>query len=182
MVRKTKGSNNYRKARIKLARIEEHIANCRRDWIEKETLRLVRNYNKIVVEDLNLIAISKFLPNAKNMNDTSWGTFVNRLQTKGLDYNCSVIKTDRYFPSSQLCSNCGYQYHELKLHMRRWTCPSCGKFHIRDVNAAINLKNYVPKELRESMPVEDMEALASLALANAEYPMKQESHSSLVSA
>lgn len=182
LVRKTKGSNNYRKARIKLARIEEHIANCRRDWIEKETLRLVRNYNKIVVEDLNLIAISKFLPNAKNMNDTSWGTFVNRLQTKGLDYNCSVIKTDRYFPSSQLCSNCGYQYHKLKLHMRRWTCPSCGKFHIRDVNAAINLKNYVPKELRESMPVEDMEALASLALANAEYPMKQESHSSLVSA
>ena len=58
--------------------------------------------------------------------------------------------------------------------MRKWTCPSCHKEHIRDVNAAINLKNYVPKELRESMPVEGIDVLASLALANAEYPMKQE--------
>lgn len=174
LARKTKGSKNYEKVRIKLARLEEHIANCRKDWIEKETLRLVTSYNKIVVEDLNLRGISKFLSNAKNMTDTSWGIFITRLESKGQDYNCSVIKADRYFPSSQLCSNCGYQYHELKLNMRTWTCPSCGKFHIRDVNAAINLKNYVPKELRESMPVEDIDVLASLALANAEYPMKQE--------
>ena len=146
--------------------MEEHIANCRRDWIEKETLRLVTNYDKVVVEDLNLIGISKFLSNAKNMTDTSWGMFVERLQAKGLDYNCSVIKADRFFPSSQLCSNGGYQYHELKLSERKWTCPSCGQIHIRDVNAAINLKNYVPKELRESMPVEDIDALASLALAS----------------
>ena len=177
LARKTKGSKNREKARIKLARMEEHVANCRKDWIEKETLRLVRSYDKVVVEDLNLIGISAFLRNAKNMNDTSWGTFVSRLQLKGQDYNCSVIKADRYFPSSQLCSNCGYQYHELKLSERKWTCPQEGQVHIRDVNAAINLKNYVPKELRESMPVEDIDALASLALANAEYPVKQESHS-----
>ena len=182
LARKTKGSNNYRKARIKLARLEEHIANCRRDWIEKETLRLVTSYDKVVVEDLNLKGISVFLHNAKNMNDTSWETFVSRLEQKGQDYNCSVIKADRWFPSSQLCSNCGYQYHELKLSERKWICPSCGQTHIRDVNAAINLKNYVPKELRESMPVEDIEELASLALQVSEYPMKQESHSSLVSA
>lgn len=174
LARKTKGSNNYRKTRIKLARIEEHIANCRRDWIEKETLRLVTNYDKVVVEDLNLIGISKFLSNAKNMTDTSWSTFVTKLENKGKDYNCNIIKADRFFPSSQLCSNCGYQYHELKLSERKWTCPSCGQVHVRDVNAAINLKNYIPKELRESMPVEDIDALASLALANAEYPMKQE--------
>ena len=175
LARKTKGSNNYRKTRIKLARVEEYIANCRRDFIEKETLRLVRSYDKVVVEDLNLIGISKFLRNAKNMNDTSWGTFVNRLEMKGVDYNCNVIKTDRFFPSSQLCSNCGYQYHELKLSERKWTCPKCGTNHIRDVNAAINLKNYVPKELRESMPVEGIEELAELALQVSEYPLKQES-------
>ncbi len=174
LARKTKGSNNYRKTRIKLARVEEYIANCRRDFIEKETLRLVRSYDKVVVEDLNLIGISKFLRNAKNMTDTSWSTFVTRLETKGKDYNCNIIKADRYFPSSQLCSNCGYQYYELKLNMRTWTCPSCGKFHIRDVNAAINLKNYVPKELRESMPVEGIEELAELALQVSEYPLKQE--------
>ena len=182
LARKTKGSNNRNKARIKVARLEEHIANCRRDWIEKETLRLVTSYDKVAVEDLNLKGISAFLRNAKNMNDTSWKIFISRLEQKGQDYNCSVIKADRYFPSSQLCSNCGYQHHELTLNMRKWTCPVCHKEHIRDVNAAINLKNYVPKELRESMPVEDIDALASLALSNAEYPMKQESHSSLVSA
>lgn len=155
-------SKNREKARVKLARLEEHIANSRKDWIEKETLRLVKSYNKIVVEDLNLIGISKFLRNAKNMNDTSWGTFVLRLQTKAKDYNCNVIKADRYFPSSQLCSSCGFQYKSLKLSDREWTCPECGKHHIRDVNAAINLKNYIPLEERESTPVES-DKIASLA-------------------
>ena len=183
LARKTKGSNNYRKARIKLARVEEYIANCRRDFIEKETLRLVHSYDKIVVEDLNLIGISKFLRNAKNMNDTAWGTFITRLENKGQDYNSNVIKANRFFPSSQLCSNCGYQYHELKLSERKWICPKCGTNHIRDINAAINLKNYifyVPQELRESMPVEDIDELAKLALQVSEYPMKQELQSHLM--
>ena len=100
------------------------------------------------------------------MNDTSWATFVSRLQTKGKDYNCNVIKADRYFPSSQLCSNCGFQYKYLKLSEREWTCPKCGANHIRDVNAAINLKNYVPMEERELIPVESFKVakLAKLAL------------------
>src|SRR5574344_1275463 len=159
-------SKNREKARIKLARLEEHIAFCRKDWIEKETLRLVQSYNKVVVEDLNLKGISKFLRNAKNMNDTSWATFVARLQAKGLDYNCEVIKADRYFPSSQLCSKCGFQSKDLKLSEREWTCPKCGTHHIRDVNAAINLKNYVPLERRKLTPVdsEKISYLAELAL------------------
>src|SRR5574344_772940 len=136
-------SKNREKARIKLVRLEEHITDSRKDWIEKETLRLVQNYNKVVVEDLNLKGISKFLRNAKNMNDTSWATFVSRLQAKGKDYNCNVIKADRYFP-----------------------CSNCGTSHIRDVNAAINLKNYVPLEEREFTPVESSKVanLAMLAL------------------
>ena len=159
-------SKNREKARIKLARLEEHIANCRRDWIEKESLRLVKSYDKVVVEDLNLKGISKFLRNAKNMNDTSWRTFVSRLQAKGKDYNCKVIKADRYFPSSQLCSKCGFQYKGLKLSEREWTCYNCGTHHIRDVNAAINLRNYVPLEEREFTPVESSKVanLAMLAL------------------
>ena len=161
-------SKNREKARIKLARLEEHIANSRKDWVEKETLRLVKSYDKVVVEDLNLKGISKFLRNAKNMNDTSWATFTARLKQKGQDYNCEVIKADRYFPSSQLCSNCGFQYHDLKLSEREWTCSCCGTHHIRDVNAAINLKNYVPLERRKLMPVEDIESLAALALQSAE--------------
>ena len=159
-------SKNREKARIKLARLEEHIANSRKDWIEKESLRLVRSYSKVVVEDLNLKGISKFLRNAKNMNDTSWATFVSRLQTKGKDYNCNVIKADRYFPSSKLCSCCGWKYENLTLDARKWTCPKCGTNHIRDLNAAINLKNYVPLEEREFTPVESSKvaSLAGLAL------------------
>lgn len=159
-------SKNREKARIKLARLEEHIANSRKDWIEKESLRLVKSYNKVVIEDLNLKGISKFLRNAKNMNDTSWATFVSRLQVKGKDYNCNVIKADRYFPSSQICSKCGLQYKGLKLSEREWTCPECGTHHIRDVNAAINLRNYVPLEGREFTPVESSKVanLAELVL------------------
>lgn len=159
-------SKNREKARIKLARFEEYIAFCRKDFIEKESLRLVKSYDKVVVEDLSLKGISAFLRNAKNMNDTSWGTFVSRLEQKGQDYNCKVIKADRYFPSSQLCSKCGFQYRDLKLSEREWTCPKCGTHHIRDVNAAINLKNYVPLERRKLTPVESdkINSLASLAL------------------
>ena len=166
LARKQKGSNNREKARIKLARLEEHIANSRKDWIEKESLRLVRSYDKVIVEDLNLKGISKFLRNAKNMNDTSWATFVSRLQAKGKDYNCNVIKADRYFPSSKLCSCCGWKYENLTLDVRKWICPKCGTHHIRDVNAAINLKNYIPMEGREFKPVESSKVanLAELAL------------------
>ena len=163
-------SKNREKARIKLARLEEHIANCRKDWIEKEVLRLVKNYDKIVVEDLNLKGISSFLKNAKNMNDTSWGFFVSRLQAKGKDYDCNVIKADRYFPSSKLCSCCGWKYENITLDVRKWTCPKCGTNHIRDVNAAINLKNYIPLEEREFTPVKSSKAanIAMLALRAAE--------------
>jgi putative transposase len=97
------------------------------------------------------------------MNDTSWATFISRLQAKGKDYKCNVIKADRYFPSSQLCSKCGFQYKGLKLSEREWTCCNCGTHHIRDVNAAINLKNYVPLEERELTPVESSK-VAKLAL------------------
>src|SRR5574344_1717205 len=159
-------SKNREKARIKLAQLEEHIANSRKDWIEKESLRLVTSYDKVVVEDLNLKGISAFLRNAKNMNDTSWTTFVARLEQKGQDYDCKVIKADRYFPSSKLCSKCGFQYKNLKLSEREWTCCNCGTHHIRDVNAAINLKNYVPMEGRKLTPVEssNVASLAMLAL------------------
>lgn len=158
-------SKNREKARIKLARLEEHIANCRKDWIEKESLRLVRSYDKVVVEDLNLKGISSFLRNAKNMNDTSWATFVSRLEAKEKDYDCKIIKADRYFPSSQLCSNCGFQFKGLTLSMQEWTCKCCGTHHIRDVNAAINLKNYVPLEEREFKPVESSKVANTAVLA-----------------
>ena len=148
-------SNNRYKAKIKLARYEEYIANKRKDWIEKETLRLVKTYNKIVVEDLNIQGMLKGSRNAKNYVDISWAIFVSKLQDKGQTYGCEIVKADRFFASSQLCSSCGFKYPEVRdRHLDKWTYPQCNTVHQRDVNAAINLKNYIPLEGRELTTVE----------------------------
>ena len=165
LTRKTKGSANYEKARIKLARLEKHIADSRKWWIENESLRLAKNYSTIGIEDLNLQGIAKFLRNAKNINDCGYANFVNRLIQKGEEQGCSVIKVDRYYPSSQLCHVCGYQNHNLKLSDREWICPSCGEHHTRDVNASINLKNEAIKirmRRAEFKPMENVEDIYSL--------------------
>ena len=173
LAKKTKGSKNYEKTRIKVAKLEKHIADSRKWWIENESLRLVKNYSTIGIEDLNLQGIAKFLRNAKNVNDCAYGIFVNRLIQKGEEQGCSVIKVDKYYPSSQLCHVCGYQNHNLKLSDRTWICPSCGEHHIRDYNASINLKNEairlsVPMkrgEFRSAEGVEDIHLLALQALS-----------------
>ena len=169
LARKTKGSANYEKARIKLAKLEKHIADSRKWWIENESLRLAKNYSTIGIEDLNLQGIAKFLRNAKNINDCGYANFVNRLIQKGEEQGTSVIKVDRYFPSSQLCHCCGYQNHNLKLSDREWTCPNCGENHMRDYNASINLKNEalnIRMRRAEFRSVEGVETLANLALAS----------------
>jgi putative transposase len=159
LMRKQKGSKNREKARVKVARLENHIANSRGDYQEKESLRLVRNYEIIGIEDLNLKGISKFLYTAKNMTDTSWGDFTTKLIWKSSknENNSQVVKVNRYFPSSQLCSKCGYQKKDLKLSDRKWVCPVCGTEHIRDVNAAVNIKNeslkIIGQGMSKSMPV-----------------------------
>ena len=167
LAKKTKGSKNYEKGRIKVAKLEKHIADSRKWWIENESLRLAKNYSTIGIEDLNLQGIAKFLRNAKNINDCGYANFVTRLQQKGEELGTSVIKVDRYFPSSQLCHCCGYQNHNLKLSDREWICPSCGEHHIRDYNASINLKNEalnIRMRHAEFRSVEDVEDVQSLVL------------------
>ena len=167
LAKKTKGSKNYEKGRIKVAKLEKHIADSRKWWIENESLRLAKNYSTIGIEDLNLQGIAKFLRNAKNINDCGYANFVTRLQQKGEELGTSVIKVDRYFPSSQLCHCCGYQNHNLKLSDREWICPSCGEHHIRDYNASINLKNEalnIRMRRAEFRSVEDVEDVQSLVL------------------
>ena len=108
-VRKCKKSKNQEKARIKLARFEEHIANCRKDWIEKETLRLVNSYQLIGVENLSIQGMMKGSRNAKNYQDIAWSTFVSKLEQKSQFINCQVIKVNKLFASSQICSCCGFK-------------------------------------------------------------------------
>ena len=108
MMKKQKGSKNRDKARIKVARLEEHIANQRKDFQEKLALELVKQYQVIGLEDLDLKGIAKFLRNAKNINDTGWNNFASKLERKATRYNSVVIKADRWFASSKTCSNCGH--------------------------------------------------------------------------
>lgn len=171
MMRKKKGSNNQEKARVKVARMEHYISECRNDWIEKETKRLVSSYQIIGIEDLNLKGMMKFSRNAKNYGDASWGTFVNKLLWKSSlnENNCQVIKADRFFASSQICHCCGFKNPITKnLSVRSWICPECGTEHVRDVNAAINLKENAIKQVRQGVSefrsVEDVGDLATLAL------------------
>ena len=168
--RKKKGSNNREKARVKLARFEKHIADSRKDYIEKETLRLVRTYDVIGIEDLNLQGMMKFSHNAKNYVDTSWCTFARKLIWKSQFNDCVVVKSDRFYPSSKTCNHCGYINQNLTLKDRKWICPSCGAEIIRDQNAAQNLRdnaiNLLTEEINsvlgmgrtEVMSMEDMEA------------------------
>ena len=171
LMRKQVGSNNREKARVKVARMEHYIAECRNDWIEKETKRLVSTYQVIGIEDLNLKGMMKFSKNAKNYGDAAWGTFVNKLLWKASlnENNCQVVKADRFFASSQICHCCGFKNPITKnLKVRSWICPECGAEHIRDVNAAINLKmnaiKNVGQGVSEFRSVEGVEDLATLAL------------------
>ena len=170
LARKKKGSSNREKARVKLARFEKHISDSRKDYIEKETLRLVKTYDVIGIEDLNLQGLMKFSHNAKNYVDTSWYTFTQKLIWKSRFNNCIVIKSDRFYPSSKTCNHCGYINQNLTLKDRKWTCPNCGTEIIRDQNAAQNLRdnaiNLLTEEINsvlgmertEVMSMEDMEA------------------------
>ena len=169
LARKEKGSNNREKARVKLARFEKHIADSRKDYIEKETLRLVRTYDVIGIENLNLQGMMKFSYNAKNYVDTSWYTFTQKLIWKAQFNDCMVVKAERFYPSSKTCNQCGYINQSLTLRDRKWTCPNCSTEIIRDQNAGKNLRdnaiNLLVDELKstlgwgpsEVMSMEDIE-------------------------
>ena len=164
LARKQKDSKNREKARIKLARFENHIANIRQDYREKEALRLVRENDIIGIEDLNIQGMEKFSHNAKNYVDTSWYSFITRLEQKAKFHNCLVIKSDRFYPSSKTCNHCGYVKQDLKLSDRTWICPECSTEIQRDQNAAQNLKDNALKilvdDLRSALLLEQEEVMS----------------------
>jgi putative transposase len=151
--RKSKGSKNRAKARIKVARIHERISNCRREFIEKESLNLVKKFDVIVVENLAIREMSQSLNLGKSVMDIGYSAFINRLQMKAEEYGKRVILADRWFASSKTCHVCGYKNKNLLLQERDWICPICKTKLNRDINAAINLENLFNRRNCEASPV-----------------------------
>ena len=140
--KKQKGSKRKEKLRLRIARLNEKIANSRRDFHHKLSTKLTNEYQTICLETLRVKNMMKNHKLARAIGEASWYSFVNMLQYKGKWKGCDIIQIDQFYPSSKTCSCCNWKKENLKLSERSWICPKCGTIHDRDINAAKNILTY----------------------------------------
>ena len=176
--KKKKGSNSWDRQRIKVARIQEKIHNCRFDKLHKISTDLVRHYDVICCEDLNVKGMQRNHKLAQSISDASWGAFLTMLTYKATMNDKQVLKIGRFYPSSKTCHCCGWVKEDLQLKDREWTCPHCGNTLDRDVNAAMNI---LQEGLRNtSAGTVDYTDGADVRPYQGQSAMKSEAHKSLV--
>jgi putative transposase len=132
-------AKNYQKQKIKVARLHERIMNQRDESLNKLSTDIIKNHDIVCIEDLNTKGMLRNHKLAKSISDVSWSAFVSKLEYKAKWYGKTIVKISRWFPSSQICSNCGHQDGKKSLEIRDWTCPVCHEHHNRDINASKNI-------------------------------------------
>ncbi len=137
--KKKKGSKNRDNARLKVARCHKKIADRRRDYQHKLSTKIIRENQVVCVESLQVKNMVKNHKLAKAISDVGWSEFVRQLEYKANWYGRTFVKIDKFYPSSKRCNGCGHILDSLTLDIRTWTCPECGVFHDRDINAAKNI-------------------------------------------
>lgn len=141
--RKVKGSANRRKEKMRVAKLHARIAHVRQDAPHKITTDLTRRFHTIAIEDLNVSGMVKNRHLSRAVSDMGFFEFRRQLEYKAAMRGGRIVVVDRFYPSSKTCSSCGHKLDELPLSVRDWTCPGCDTDHDRDVNAAINLRDFV---------------------------------------
>ncbi|MEO5299124.1 IS200/IS605 family element RNA-guided endonuclease TnpB [Enterococcus cecorum] len=132
-------AKNYQKQKREVARLHEKVMNQRTDVLNKLSTEIIKNHDIICIEDLNVKGMLRNHKLARSISDVSWSSFVAKLQYKADWYGREIIKVDTWFPSSQICSECGHKDGKKSLDIREWTCPICHTHHDRDINASINI-------------------------------------------
>ena len=176
--KKIKGSGSRLKQKSKLATIHEKVTNIRKDYLHKVSTEIIKNHDVICIEDLAVKNMMKNHKLAQAFSDVSLGTFYTMLEYKANWNDKTVVKIDRFFPSSKCCSNCGWIKQDLTLAIREWTCKSCGEHHDRDENAAKNIlkqginilsgsgiESYVKQKQGEALPLGESVTLEAQPIA-----------------
>lgn len=167
--RKKKGSNKRKKAQMKVAILHEKIASQRKDFLHKTSIHIVKSHDTICIEDLNTKGMLANRKLSRSISDVGWGEFVSMLKYKADWYGKNILQIGRFEPSSKICSHCGVKNEILSLNDREWVCVNCSTHHDRDVNAAINIRDFALRNSRRGTPVERPETLRKRKSKKGEY-------------